>query len=53
MRKIPLTFFNRSALVVAKELLECYVVTKDDGMIARYLITETEAYVGPHDLASH
>jgi len=63
MRKAPLSFFNRSALVVAKELLGCYLVRRDadssrhsgagaDG-ITRYLITETEAYVGPHDLASH
>jgi len=53
MQKIPLTFFNRPALVVAKELLGCYLVTRDADGIARYLITETEAYVGPHDLASH
>lgn len=49
MRKAPLSFFNRPALVVAKELLGCYLVRQDD----RWLITETEAYVGPHDLASH
>lgn len=62
-KKVPLSFFNRPALVVAKELLGCYLITSNadlshhsdaeaDG-IARYMITETEAYVGPHDLASH
>jgi DNA-3-methyladenine glycosylase len=53
MRKIPLSFFNRSALLVAKEVLGCYLVTETDDGIERYMITETEAYVGPHDLASH
>jgi DNA-3-methyladenine glycosylase len=53
MRKVPLTFFNRSALVVAKELLGCYLVTRQHGELQRFMITETEAYVGPHDLASH
>jgi DNA-3-methyladenine glycosylase len=53
MQKVPLSFFNQSALVVAKALLGCYLVTKINGIVERYLITETEAYVGPHDLASH
>lgn len=52
-KKVPLDFFNRSALVVAKELLGCYLVRRQAGALQRYLITETEAYVGPHDLASH
>lgn len=53
MKRAPLSFFNRPALVVAKELLGCYLVTKTPDGIERYLITETEAYIGPHDLASH
>jgi DNA-3-methyladenine glycosylase len=53
MRKVPLSFFNRSALIVAKALLGCYLVRQTASGIARYMITETEAYVGPHDLASH
>jgi len=53
MRKIPLIFFNKPALIVAKELIGCYLVTEDEDGVQRYLITETEAYVGPHDLASH
>lgn len=53
MQKAPLSFFNRPALVVAKDLVGCYLVRRDTYGIARYLITETEAYIGPHDLASH
>jgi DNA-3-methyladenine glycosylase len=53
MRKIPLSFFNRPALGVAKELLGCHLVRKTKDGIERFMITETEAYVGPHDLASH
>jgi DNA-3-methyladenine glycosylase len=53
MRTVPFSFFNRSALLVAKELLSCYLVINTVDGIQRYLITETEAYIGPHDLASH
>lgn len=53
MKKVSLSFFNRPALVVAKELLGCYLVTETDDGIEHFMITETEAYVGPHDLASH
>lgn len=53
MRKAPLSFFNRPALTVAKDLLGCFLVRKIDSKIVRCMITETEAYVGPHDLASH
>ncbi len=53
MQRVSNTFFNRPALVVAKELLGCYLVRTIEGETVRYMITETEAYVGPHDLASH
>ncbi|MES2224410.1 MAG: DNA-3-methyladenine glycosylase [Patescibacteria group bacterium] len=53
MRKILKAFFNRPALIVAKELIGTYLVTRTPEGIKRYMITETEAYVGPHDLASH
>ena len=46
---LPQSFFNRSAVVVARELLGCYLVRKNE----RYLITEAEAYEGHDDLASH
>ncbi len=53
MKRLPLSFFNRSALIVAKELIGSYLVTRTPEGIKRYMINETEAYVGPHDLASH
>jgi DNA-3-methyladenine glycosylase len=53
MQKVPLSFFNQSALVVAKELLGCFLVRQTASGTERFMITETEAYVGPHDLASH
>lgn len=42
-------FYERKTLLVAKELLGKFLV---HGGIAG-MITETEAYHGPHDLASH
>ncbi len=54
MRKVlKKHFFNRSALVVAPELLGKYLVVKKDGKEEAYMITETEAYDGIEDLASH
>lgn len=47
------TFFNRPADTVAQELLGCSICVRRNGKIERYTITETEAYMGPHDLASH
>jgi DNA-3-methyladenine glycosylase len=46
-------FFNRKTALVARELLGKYLVRKIGNKIIRKMITETEAYVGPHDLASH
>jgi DNA-3-methyladenine glycosylase len=51
--EIPKTFFNRSAVLVAKELLGCTLVISQNGHEKRYIILETEAYEGPKDLASH
>ncbi len=46
-------FFARPALVVAKELLgKCLVRRIGDAQIEA-VINETEAYIGPHDLACH
>jgi DNA-3-methyladenine glycosylase len=53
MKKASLTFFNRPTLVVAKELLGTFLAINTPEGIKRYMITETEAYVGPHDQASH
>lgn len=50
---LPLSFFNRKTLTVARELIGKTLVRKLNGREIRQTITETEAYVGPHDLASH
>ncbi|MBU6427259.1 DNA-3-methyladenine glycosylase [Patescibacteria group bacterium] len=46
-------FFNRSAVAVARKLLGCILVRKRLGEIERFIITETEAYDGFKDRASH
>lgn len=54
MRKIlPASFFNRPALVVAKGLIGKYLVRVARGQSTSHMITEVEAYIGPHDLACH
>src|SRR5947209_134672 len=47
--KLTTSFYARPTLVVAKELLGKYLVFKN--RIGR--IVESEAYLGPEDLASH
>jgi DNA-3-methyladenine glycosylase len=52
-RALPRTFYARSPLVVARELLGMHLA-HDDGRLVRIgRIVETEAYMGPHDLAAH
>ena len=46
-------FFNRDADTVARELIGKTLVRERAGVVTRIAITETEAYLGPHDLASH
>src|SRR3989344_5697076 len=46
-------FFERSTLAVAKELLGKYLVRRVRGKEVSGMITETEAYDGFHDKASH
>lgn len=54
MRKIlKKDFFNRDTKIVAKELLGKFLVRKIDDNEIFAMITKTEAYDGPHDLASH
>lgn len=50
---LPHSFFNRKTLHVARDLIGKYLVREIDGKTIREKITETEAYVGPHDLACH
>lgn len=52
-KKLPRSFYNRPAEAVAKDLLGKYLVHVVDGIPRIGKIVETEAYLGPHDLASH
>lgn len=54
MAVLPRSFYARDAATVARELLgKVLVLRAGDGTRRRARITETEAYVGPHDRASH
>jgi DNA-3-methyladenine glycosylase len=46
-------FYARPALVVARELLGKQLVRELNGVRIEGLIAETEAYIGPQDLACH
>ena len=50
---LPKNFFNRDTLKVAQEFLGCVLVRKIGKKVIRAVITETEAYKGEKDLASH
>jgi DNA-3-methyladenine glycosylase len=52
-RKVPTDFFDRDTTRMARELLGLWVVRRVDGHVRVGRIVETEAYLGPHDLASH
>ncbi|MFH1765071.1 MAG: DNA-3-methyladenine glycosylase [Gemmatimonadota bacterium] len=52
-RPLPESFFLLKTEIVARELLGCYLRSTVGGVVAEGVIVETEAYVGPHDPASH
>lgn len=53
MHKLSRQFFARETELVAQELLGKVLVRKIGKKKLAGMIVETEAYVGPHDLASH
>jgi DNA-3-methyladenine glycosylase len=52
-RRLSRKFFVRPTPIVARELLGKVLVRKISRKEIRTMITETEAYCGPRDLASH
>lgn len=53
MEPLPATFAARDTIVVAKALLGQLLVHRVNGVARVGRIVETEAYLGPHDLACH
>lgn len=53
MKKLPQSFFNRKTSQVAQDLLGKILVHKNKNQLFSGIIVETEAYVGPRDLANH
>ena len=51
--RLPHSFFERDTETVARELLGCLLVHRDDGVERIGRIVETEAYLGVEDLAAH
>src|SRR5437667_11863719 len=47
------SFYNRPAIDVARDLIGKILVRRTRGKELRARIVETEAYIGPHDLACH
>ncbi len=53
MKKISRLFYRHDAETLARDLIGAVLVHRRRGRAWRARIVETEAYVGPHDLASH
>ena len=53
MKQLGRQFFERTTLVVARDLLGKYLVRQTSDSIIAEMITETEAYIGQKDLACH
>jgi DNA-3-methyladenine glycosylase len=53
MHRLPRDFYDRDTQLVARELLGMHLVRRVGGLRRVGRVVETEAYLGPHDLASH
>jgi DNA-3-methyladenine glycosylase len=53
MVKLPRSFYEQATVDVAKQLLGKYLVRNHPQGLTVGRIVETEAYIGPHDLACH
>jgi len=53
MQKLPRAFYDQDTRLVARELLGKLLVHVSRGVERIGRIVETEAYLGPHDLAAH
>lgn len=53
MKQLNRKFFERDTLIVAKDLLGCFLIRKVGRKVIRTRIIETEAYIGEDDLACH
>ena len=53
MRKLPRSFYDRSTILVARDLLGKLLVHDSGGVKRVGRIVEVEAYLGAHDLAAH
>jgi len=52
-KKLPRGFFSRGTLTIARELIGMQLLHDDGRTVRRGRIVETEAYLGPQDLAAH
>jgi DNA-3-methyladenine glycosylase len=52
-RKLPRDFYAPGTLAIARELIGMHLVHNDGGTLRVGRIVETEAYMGPEDLAAH
>ena len=52
-RKLPRSFYAPGTLSIARDLIGMHLVHDDGGTVRVGRIVETEAYMGPEDLAAH
>jgi DNA-3-methyladenine glycosylase len=52
-RKLPRDFYEPGTLAIARDLIGMHLVHNDAGTVRVGRIVETEAYMGPKDLAAH